>query len=71
MWKRFLCLVFGHRIARLEGRNHPVILWSSPESGLEVRTDMCYRCGVLFSNLKRLDVAEVEKVMLLSNEEKA
>lgn len=71
MWKRFLCFVFGHQIARLEGCNHPVISCSTPESGLEVRTDMCYRCGVLFSNLKRLDVAEVERVMLLSNEEKA
>jgi hypothetical protein len=71
MWKRFLCAVLGHRIVRLEGCNNPLISFSTPESGLEMRVDICYRCGVLFTNLRRVGFGEVEAVHLISQKEES
>lgn len=68
MWKRFLCAVRGHRRARLEGCSHPIITYSTTESGLEMRVDYCGRCGVLFGHLKEIDIGEVERVDLLSKD---
>ena len=65
MWKRLLCVVFGHRRARLEGCLDPMLSITAP-SGLELRVDFCDRCGAVWGQVVEIGIGKVEKVILLS-----